>query len=83
MDARDEEIRVEHLPIFFRSVTVLESKSRILRELRTNSEREALVHAIKMANNNKNKAAKILGIHRTALYKKMKKLDLPLRGDNT
>jgi transcriptional regulator of acetoin/glycerol metabolism len=37
-----------------------------------------VLHAIRVANNNKNEAARILGIHRTALYKKMKKLNLPL-----
>jgi len=80
MDDRVEEIRVEHLPIFFRSISIMSehSKTRILKELRSSSERDAVIHAIKMANNNKNRAAKILGIHRTALYKKMKKLNLPL-----
>jgi transcriptional regulator of acetoin/glycerol metabolism len=49
-----------------------------LRNLKEDSEKEALLHAIRVANNNKNKAANILGIHRTALYKKMKKFNLPL-----
>jgi len=37
-----------------------------------------LLHAMRISKNNKNKAAKMLGIHRTALYKKMKKFDIPL-----
>jgi transcriptional regulator of acetoin/glycerol metabolism len=41
-------------------------------------EKEALVHAIRISNDNKNKAARLLGIHRTALYKKMKKLNIPV-----
>ncbi len=80
MDERDETIRVEHLPLFFRSLSVRSDRSqaKILKDLRATSEREAVLHAIQVANNNKNEAARILGIHRTALYKKMKKLNLPL-----
>jgi transcriptional regulator with PAS, ATPase and Fis domain len=80
MDERDETILVEHLPLFFRSLSVRSDRSqaKILKDLRATSEREAVLHAIQVANNNKNEAARILGIHRTALYKKMKKLNLPL-----
>jgi transcriptional regulator with PAS, ATPase and Fis domain len=80
MDERDETIRVEHLPLFFRSLSVRSDRSpaKVLKDLRATSEREAVLHAIQVANNNKNEAARILGIHRTALYKKMKKLNLPL-----
>lgn len=41
-----------------------------------NAERHAILQALAQAENNKAKAAKILGIHRTFLYKKMKKLGL-------
>ncbi len=80
MDERDETIRVEHLPLFFRSLSERSkhSQAQILKDLRATSERDAVLHAIRLANNNKNEAARILGIHRTALYKKMKKLNLPL-----
>lgn len=37
------------------------------------AEKEAIIKALATANNNKTAAAKILGIHRTHLYKKMKK----------
>jgi transcriptional regulator with PAS, ATPase and Fis domain len=80
MDERDETIRVEHLPLFFRSLSERSkhSQAQILKDLRATSERDAVLHAIRLSNNNKNEAARILGIHRTALYKKMKKLNLPL-----
>jgi len=80
MDERDDTIRVEHLPLVFRSLSVRaeRSQTKILKDLRTTSERDAVLHAIRIANNNKNEAARILGIHRTALYKKMKRLNLPL-----
>lgn len=80
MDEREECLRVEHLPLFFRSLSERSERSpaRVLKDLKATSERDAVLHAIRVANNNKNEAARILGIHRTALYKKMKKLNLPL-----
>ncbi len=80
MDVLDDTIKVEHLPIFFRSMKSeqVQETSSSLKGLRDYSEKDALIRAIRLANNNKNKAAGILGIHRTALYKKMKKFNLPL-----
>ena len=80
MDGTDDTIRIEHLPLLFCSLArdKVKSKTTNLRNLKEDSEKEALLHAIRAANNNKNKAANILGIHRTALYKKMKKFNLPL-----
>ncbi len=45
-----------------------------LRELQESTERETLLNAIRAANYNKTRAAKLLGIHRTALYKKLRRL---------
>ena len=42
------------------------------------AEREALIQTLHTAGYNKQKAARILGIHRTLLYKKMKKYNIPL-----
>lgn len=80
MDGLEDTIRVEHLPILFRSLRGRQPESNVstLRSMAENSEKEALLQAIRIANNNKNKAANILGIHRTALYKKMKKFNLPI-----
>lgn len=49
-----------------------------LKDLQAKTEKETICYALKKSNNNKAKAAKILGIHRTLLYKKMKKYDIPL-----
>ncbi len=49
-----------------------------LKEVYAKTEKEAIRYTLKETNNNKAKAAKILGIHRTLLYKKMKKYGLPL-----
>ncbi|MEA2109672.1 MAG: sigma 54-interacting transcriptional regulator [Pseudomonadota bacterium] len=43
-------------------------------------EKESISRALSAANNNKTRAAQLLGIHRTLLYKKMKKHKLQLTG---
>jgi transcriptional regulator with PAS, ATPase and Fis domain len=50
-----------------------------LRETQSRTERETICAALKETNFQKARAAQILGIHRTLLYKKMKKYNLPLR----
>ena len=40
------------------------------------AEKTALVQALTAAGNNKSRAARQLGIHRTLLYRKMKKLGI-------
>jgi len=47
-----------------------------LKEVQAKAEKEAIRFALNEAGNNKAKAARILGIHRTLLYKKMKKYDI-------
>ena len=49
-----------------------------MREIQAVAEREAIQFALKESGNNKARAARRLGIHRTLLYKKMKKHGLPL-----
>lgn len=82
MGGIEDAVRVEHLPILFRSLRGRPPETHVttLRSLAETSEKEALIQAIRIANNNKNKAARILGIHRTALYKKMRKFNIPLNG---
>jgi PAS domain S-box-containing protein len=50
-----------------------------LREMQARAEREAIWTALKEADFQKARAARILGIHRTLLYKKMRKYGLPLQ----
>ena len=49
-----------------------------IREVQAMAEKEAIRYALKETNHNKVRAAKILGIHRTLLYKKMKKYNISL-----
>jgi transcriptional regulator with PAS, ATPase and Fis domain len=44
-----------------------------IREVQANAEKRAIVAALEKTGNNKARAASLLGIHRTLLYKKMKK----------
>ncbi len=76
----EETVQMHHLPIFFQSMNGGSPRVQftMLKRLKDEMERETLLHAIHVSKNNKNKAAKILGIHRTALYKKMKKFNIPL-----
>jgi PAS domain S-box-containing protein len=52
-----------------------------LKNVQVKAEREAIRYALESANYNKARAAKLLGIHRTLLYKKMKKYNLPIYTD--
>jgi transcriptional regulator with PAS, ATPase and Fis domain len=56
----------------------IESHGSSLKMVQAKTEKEAIRYALKETKNNKARAAKILGIHRTLLYKKMKKYDMPL-----
>jgi transcriptional regulator with PAS, ATPase and Fis domain len=78
IEGLEDTIRISHLPILFqrqcdKSLKLQTSSWRNIKEV---SEKEALLQALRTTNNNKQKAAQLLGIHRTALYKKMKKFNL-------
>ncbi|MGB5749743.1 MAG: helix-turn-helix domain-containing protein, partial [Desulfobacterales bacterium] len=49
-----------------------------LKDVQARTEKEAIRYALKESHNNKARASKILGIHRTLLYKKMKKYNISL-----
>jgi transcriptional regulator of acetoin/glycerol metabolism len=51
-----------------------------IREVQADAEKAALVAALKKTANNKARAAALRGIHRTLLYKKMKRHGVPLSG---
>jgi len=79
----DDTIRLENLPFYLhrgRRLQAPASRSS-LKDMQARTEKEAICFALREANNNKAHAARILGIHRTLLYKKMKKFDLPLESN--
>ena len=68
------------LPFYlYRSKKQLPGKGRkSLKNIQEGAEREAIRYALESTGNNKAQAANILGIHRTLLYKKMKKYNFSL-----
>lgn len=56
-----------------------EDRSIPIREAQHMVERDMIIRTLEQNNYNKTRAAKALSIHRTLLYKKMKKLNLPLK----
>jgi transcriptional regulator with PAS, ATPase and Fis domain len=75
-----EEINVGDLPFLGGRVPGEPSPAQILpiRAVRAKTEKAALVAALEKTGNNKAKAAALLGIHRTLLYRKLKQYDLQL-----
>lgn len=78
---RGDEIQPTDLPFSFRSATSPASEVAIqpIRSLQADLEREAILGALRKTGNNKAEAASLLGIHRTQLYKKLKKYGLSLK----
>lgn len=67
-----------HLPFFLQKQTdaLSDYPSSPIKQAQTKAEIEAICLALKQAQGNKAKAARLLGIHRTLLYKKMQKYGL-------
>jgi PAS domain S-box-containing protein len=68
-------LRLADLPfhIYKKRQGTIDSRPAPIREVQHHAEREAIVYALKACGYNKSQAARNLGIHRTLLYKKMKK----------
>jgi transcriptional regulator with PAS, ATPase and Fis domain len=78
MEGLEDTVRPYHLPVIFQTQSERSPRlgSSSWRNIKDVSEKEAVMQALRTSNNNKQKAAQILGIHRTALYKKIKKFNL-------
>jgi transcriptional regulator with PAS, ATPase and Fis domain len=73
-------IRLCDLPFYFQRTAAGTSRSNqaSIKDVHARAEKEAIVFALKETRNNKARAARMLGIHRTHLYKKMKKHGISL-----
>ena len=73
-------ICLENLPFYLHHSrqTFPEQFRSSLKDVQATTEKEAIRYALQESGNNKARAARMLGIHRTQLYKKMKKFNLPL-----
>jgi PAS domain S-box-containing protein len=78
-------IRLADLPFYFlkNKAKSPDSSGSSLRGLQAKAEKEAIQDALLATNYNKARAATMLGIHRTLLYKKIRKHKLPLRKSQT
>ncbi|MFC1824895.1 sigma-54 interaction domain-containing protein [Thermodesulfobacteriota bacterium] len=74
-------IHVCDLPYFLYRHAEAPSKMKraSLKNVQARAERESIRYALESTAYNKARTAELLGIHRTLLYKKMKKYDLPLK----
>lgn len=72
------EIRPQDLPVNLLCKDAPSNKSQIssLKKIMNNAETRAIQNALKATNNNKVQAAKMLGIHRTLLYRRIKQLGI-------
>lgn len=80
MDGTGNRIAPHHLPFYLsrqdRQPPV--GQSPLIRDVQANAEKEAIKSALTQAGQNKTEAARLLGIHRTHLYKKMRKHGIDL-----
>jgi len=75
-------IRYTDLPFYLQreSGSRKEGLPATIKDVQAKAEKDAILSALKETGYNKAQAAKLLGIHRTLLYKKMKKYQLELNG---
>ncbi len=75
-----DRIQISNLPFIAGKtrLSAAEAPLQPIRSVKAKAEKAALLAALKKTRNNKARAADLLGIHRTLLYKKMKKHDIPL-----
>jgi len=78
---KESTIHTRDLPFYLRSSPKkkLRGNQWDLREIIDQSEKNALLDALSLTNNIKTHAARLLGIDRTVLYRKMKKHDIPIK----
>ena len=76
-------IEREHLPFYIRreSLSAQTTEYASIRVTQARAEKSAILRALEETANNKTRAAELLGIHRTLLYKKMKKHAIAVRPD--
>jgi PAS domain S-box-containing protein len=79
----DDQIQPRDLPLYLhRGERIAETKvGSLLKEVVAKAEKAAISDALKLTSYNKVKAAHILGIHRTLLYKKAQKYNIPLSAE--
>ncbi|MDW5300173.1 MAG: helix-turn-helix domain-containing protein [Sedimentibacter sp.] len=75
-------VDMQHLPESIRNKLISEEHISVNKQLRENvaeAEIKAIISAIKMSNGSRTKAAMMLGIHRTAIYKKLARYGIDVK----
>lgn len=78
---KEATILIDHLPYYIRKEVANNSEEKSeklgsLKEIIEDVEKKSIVRTLEETDNNKYKAAKLLGISRTSLYEKMKRYDI-------
>jgi PAS domain S-box-containing protein len=75
-----DSIQLQDLPFYLyrKQMNSLQPSKSSLKDLKKRTEIESIKQALRETNDNKTQAARMLGIHRTQLYKKIKKYNLEL-----
>ncbi len=78
---RGDVIRLRDLPIPLKREKAAAGQAPVtpIRDVQARAERDAIINALRQTGNNKARAAALLGIHRTLLYKKMGRYAIPLK----
>ena len=76
------QITIDDLPNrireFYKDTGFIAGDLGLLRHIVENAEKRAIIEALRLSGGNKARAAKMLGIHRTGLYQKLKRYQLPV-----
>ncbi|MDJ0720075.1 MAG: sigma 54-interacting transcriptional regulator [Desulfobacterales bacterium] len=78
---RGDVIRLRDLPFPLKRTRSSAGQAPVtpIRDVQARVERDAIINALRQTGNNKARAAALLGIHRTLLYKKMSRYAIPLK----
>lgn len=72
-------IDTDHLPAYVRKrLSVQKRKERVQNTEKQDNEKESIIKALEQCGGNRTQAARNLGVNRTTLWRKMKKLNIPL-----
>jgi transcriptional regulator with PAS, ATPase and Fis domain len=79
-----DQVQLSDLPFYLQRLPKKSSHQNqtSIKEMHARTEKEVILYALKETGNNKAQAAKMLGIHRTHLYKKMKKYRIALEPES-
>lgn len=79
---RNDEIELKHLPLEFQVNPHDITQYNTIKQVKQQTERHLIIEALQNNNYNRNAAARELGLHKSTLYRKLKKLNIELPASN-